>query len=184
MESLEALNQKLFLAINADPATSAWLLGLGKFLAKDTLYLLPLLLVYLWFKGGDARRSLALKSVVVTIVSLGIGTLISLIYVHPRPFVLNLGHTYLQHSANASFPSHHATIFAAIGFCLLAAETRLIGWGVLAFGVAAGWARVYMGVHFPLDILGGFVVAYAGYFGVSIFWDKCWKKIHDKISKY
>jgi len=183
MESLEALNRSLFLAINADPATSAWMLGFAKFLAKDTLYLLPLLLVGFWIRGGDAGRRLALKSVVATAVSLGIGTLIGLIYVHQRPFVLNIGNTYMLHKPDASFPSHHATIFAAIGFCLLAAETRLWGWLVLALGVAAGWARVYLGVHFPFDILGGFVVAYAGYFGVSIFWDKCWKNIHDKISK-
>jgi undecaprenyl-diphosphatase len=181
MDSLEALNRSLFLAINADPATAAWLLGLGKFLAKDTFYLLPALLIALWFKG---QRPLAIKSVVVTIVSLALGVIAGLIWVHQRPFVLGIGHTYIDHKPTTSFPSHHATIFAAIGFTLLAAETRLLGLIVLVFGVLAGWARVYMGLHFPFDIIGGFVMAAAGYLVVSAFWEKYWKKINDKISKH
>ena len=172
MENLETLNRSIFLYINADDPTSAWLMSVAKFLAKDTLYFLPLLLAALWFWGGDERRRLALKSIIVTIVALAIGTLISLIWVHQRPFMMGIGHTYLPHVANASFPSHHATIFAAIGFCLLAVETRRLGLAVLALGLATSWARIFMGVHFPLDIIGGFIVAYAAYRGLSPVWNK------------
>lgn len=171
MESLEALNRQLFLYLNANESTASWMLSLGKILAKDTLYLMPVLLAALWFYGGDARRRLALKAIVVTIISLGIGGLISLVYAHQRPFVLGIGHTYMLHKPDASFPSHHATIFAAIGFCLLAAETRIAGIVVLFLGLLAGWARIYLGVHFPLDIVGGFVLAYIVYLGVSYVWE-------------
>ena len=43
MDSIEAFNRSLFLSIYAGAAPSAGLLDLAKFLAKDTLYLLPLL---------------------------------------------------------------------------------------------------------------------------------------------
>lgn len=182
MENLEALNRKFFLAINADQATS--LMGLAKFLAKDTLYLLPLLLIALWIWGGGARRQLVIKALATTIVSLGLGVIAGLIYVHQRPFVMGLGHTYIQHKPNASFPSHHATIFAAIAFTLLAATgTRLLGLIVLVFGVLAGWARIYTGLHFPFDIIGGFIMAAVGYAIVAAFWNKYWKDIHDKICR-
>lgn len=173
MESLEALNRQIFLFINADDSTSAWLLTLAKFLAKDTLLLLPLLLAGLWLWGGDARRQLAVKAVVVTAVSLAMGCILGLLWFHPRPFMVPvIGHTYIQHVSDASFPSDHTTIFFAIGFCLLAAETRLFGLGVLAVGAAMAWARIFTGLHFPLDIIGAVVLAYAVYRGLSPVWNK------------
>jgi len=175
-DSLETFNRNLFLSINADPATAAWLLEIARVLAKDTLYLLPLLLIALWFKG---YRSLAVKSVLVMLVSLAIGTIAGMIWIHQRPFVLGIGHQYLDHKPTTSFPSHHATIFAAIAFTLLTSPLRLLGMIVLAFGILASWARIYLGIHFPLDILGGFAIAALGYFIVSLFWNK----IHVKISK-
>ena len=176
MDSVESFNNSLFLAINPATAPPAWLLELVTFLAKDTLYLLPLLLAALWFKGN---KPLAVKAVVVTLVSLVVGIIAGHLWVHQRPFVLGIGHQYLDHKPTTSFPSHHTTIFAAIGFSLLAAPVQVLGVFVLILGVLAGWARIYLGIHFPLDILGGFVVAAIGYFIVSLFWNK----IHDKISK-
>jgi undecaprenyl-diphosphatase len=176
MESIESFNNSLFLAINPATAPPEWLLGLVTFLAKDTLYLLPLLLAALWFKGN---RPLALKAVLVTFVSLAIDTIAGHLWVHQRPFVIGIGHQYLNHEPTPSFPSHHATIFAAIGFSLLVAPVQALGIFVLVLGVLAGWARIYLGIHFPLDILGGFAAAAVGYFIVSLFWNK----IHDKISK-
>ncbi len=172
MDSLEALNRKIFLLINADDNTAAWLLCLGKFLAKDTLYLLVLLLACLWLWGGDARRRLTLKAIVTAAAALVLGTLAGMIWVHQRPFALGIGHTYIPHIPNASFPSHHTAIFAAVGFTLLAAETRTYGWAVLGVGIAMAWARIFMGVHFPLDMVGAVVMAAAAYFGVSKVWNK------------
>lgn len=176
MDSIEAFNRSLFLAINPDTAPPGWLLEIVSILAKDTFYLLPLLLIALWVKG---HRTIAIKSVIVTVASLVVGTLAGMLWVHQRPFVLGIGHQYLDHKPTTSFPSHHATIFAAIAYTLLVQPTQLIGIIVLAFGILAGWARIYLGIHFPLDILGGFVVAGLGYYVTSLFWNK----INDKISK-
>lgn len=170
--TIEALNRQIFLFINANDSTSVWLLDLARVLAKDTLFLLPLLLAGLWLWGGDARRRLAVKAIVVTAVSLAAGCILGLLWFHPRPFMLPLGHTYIPHKADASFPSHHTTIFFSIGFCLLAAETRLFGWAVLAVGAAMAWARIFTGLHFPLDIVGAVVLAYAVYRGMTPVWNK------------
>jgi undecaprenyl-diphosphatase len=39
-----------------------------------------------------------------------INQVIILLWQHPRPFVIGLGHTYLAHAADSSFPSDHLTL--------------------------------------------------------------------------
>jgi hypothetical protein len=62
-----------------------------------------------------------------------------------------------------SFPSGHAAVAAAVGIGLaLLVRGRLrpiaVAAGVALAGVV-GFARVYLGVHYPVDVLGGFLAA-------------------------
>lgn len=83
----------------------------------------------------------------------------------PRPHEAGIGHSYLAHAADSSFPSDHATVlFAAAwayGFC----GRRAAAWLFAAIGLTASWARIYLGVHYPLDILGG---ALSGLVGAAL----------------
>lgn len=108
----------------------------------------------------------------------------SLIY-EPRPFVSHPGvvHLLISHAADASFPSDHTAVASAIASTLVlcvplsarvwlrhlkgaspslrAAGLRLLVVAVLLALVAVGavitigLARVYVGVHYPADIVGG-----------------------------
>lgn len=74
----------------------------------------------------------------------------------PRPFVAGLVPAYIAHSSSASLPSTHATVMFFIAFALLLrADLRKAG--VVAFLLACivGWARIYVGVHYPLDVVAG-----------------------------
>ncbi len=177
MDQLEFYNRLLFLQMNAAETTSAGLMGFAKFLAGGLIFFIPLLLAGLWLWGGDVRRQTALKAAVVTALSLGVNGIIGCVWFHPRPEALQLGHTYIPHALNASFPSDHATIFIAVGLALLSAQTRLFGIIVLVAGIGVGWARIFLGIHFPLDMLGAVIVAGAVYGGVSFFWGRCGERI-------
>ncbi len=74
---------------------------------------------------------------------------------------------------NYSFPSGHATASMT-----LVAALVILTWGskwcwlVLVVGsgfvLAIGWTRLYLGVHFPSDILAGWLVSVAWAIGVSL----------------
>ena len=170
MNNLEAFNQTLFLRLNADAPTSAWILSTAAIIADDLIYLVPLLLVAFWFEGNTGRRSMALKACLVALVSLGINQLIGLVYSHPRPVMIGLGHTWIPHAADSSFPSDHMTVFVSIGLTLLLDGARWRGLATLIAGLAVAWSRVFLGVHFPLDMLGAAAVVVVTYALITPVW--------------
>ena len=68
--------------------------------------------------------------------------------------------------ATGSFPSGHATVAFACATALALAVPRL---ALPLFGLAASiaWSRVYVGVHYPLDVLAGAVLGVVLAFAVA-----------------
>ncbi|WP_434628435.1 phosphatase PAP2 family protein [Chromobacterium sp. CV08] len=170
MQALESLNQTLFLLINATAETSPFSIKLATFVAKDVLLLLPLLLASLWLWGRPVLRDTVLKSALLTGVALLGNWAIGLAWPHPRPFAIPLGHTFLLHDATPSFPSNHGTIFAVMALCWCFSPARGWGWLLAVAGLAVAWARVFLGVHFPLDMLGALLVSVFWYASLSPLW--------------
>jgi undecaprenyl-diphosphatase len=69
-------------------------------------------------------------------------------------------HLLIPHAADPSFPSDHATLAFSLAFSLLFANRRV---GLLMLGLAliTGISRVYVGVHYPGDILGAMALSLA-----------------------
>ncbi len=83
-------------------------------------------------------------------------------YARPRPF-LALGFTPMFPESSNSFPSSHATVLIALAVFAYTLNKKA-GYLMFVFALLNGVARVYAGVHWPLDILGGFTV------GLVSFW--------------
>ena len=75
-----------------------------------------------------------------------------------RPFLAVPGIHNLITAHGSSFPSGHTgTSFAAAGV-LWQTLPRLYGAGALALAALIGLSRLYLGVHYPSDVLGGMLI--------------------------
>jgi membrane-associated phospholipid phosphatase len=104
-------------------------------------------------------------------LGLNLGWGISVVYLckvfvnRPRPFRMTPGVRVLEGpNTSASFPSWHA--YVALSGVL--AIYALVGhWGILVAGIpfaaAVGWSRPFLGVHYPTDIIGGWVIGIFGF---------------------
>jgi undecaprenyl-diphosphatase len=157
---LEALNQSLFFIINAPEHPAPWMFSLARFFAQDCILVVPLILCVGWLGSTNKVRYGLLEATMSGIFGLSGNLLIGLLWQHPRPFMIGIGHTLIPHIADSSFPSDHLTLVWAVAFSLcLHRESRTVGTALAVLGIPIAWARVYLGVHFPFDIFGSAIVA-------------------------
>lgn len=157
---MEHFNQALFLLLNAGPNTSGMAINSTEFLANETIWLVPAGLLIGWFRGSLPLRQVLVTASVSGLTGLLLNQLIGLAWYHPRPFGVGIGQTLIPHVLDSSFPSDHLTLLWAVAFSLALHEVTCFSGYVLALlGIPVAWARVYLGVHFPLDMIGAVLVA-------------------------
>ncbi len=166
---MSSFNYSVFQFIYHFAHRSVLLDFLGIFFAQYLAYFLVLaFLILAWREAGWRRRFyLFAEGVLAVILSRGLVTeIIRFFYQHPRPFeVFNF--TPLIPESGPSFPSGHMTFFFALAMVVWYANRE---WGIWFFILSAiiGAARIYVGVHWPLDILGGIAIGLAC--GAAVHW--------------
>ncbi len=120
---------------------------------------LSLTAVALWFAGATAEeRHRNQRAVLVIALALLLANALikdlAIIYFRPRPFATEEVKLLFYRPSVSSFPS----VPTAMAFCFAAGAfiaNRKVGKFLLILGSLYGLARVYAGVHYPLDVISG-----------------------------
>jgi undecaprenyl-diphosphatase len=118
-----------------------------------------------WFfaqPGGSTRSKLGAASAGASaVVALLANAALGHLWYHARPFVDHPRQTVLlvHHGADNSFPSDHASVAFAVAFTVLVFHRRL-GLLLVAGAVAVGLDRMFVGVHYPIDVATSVLVGF------------------------
>lgn len=152
---MQALNLALFEAIGAGFSPHPLLLQLAAGIATGSSWLCVALLGWTALRRPPERFYLIAALLAAAAASLLAKELAGAIGM-PRPFAVGLSPEHIAHGARAGLPSTHASVMFTTAFVLmLHRPLRDMGWAMAGIAVVTSWARVYVGVHFPFDIVAG-----------------------------
>lgn len=152
---MDHVNQQLFIWLAAGYEPNAVLLPLARWLCGGGGWLAFAGVAWALWRMPSRRSYLVCAIAVCGLAAMSSHALAA--YVNsPRPFVVGLSPAYIPHGIRGALPSTHATVLWTLAFiCLPRADLRRVGLWVSVCALAVSWARVYCGLHFPLDILAG-----------------------------
>ncbi len=143
------------------------------FAAYFQYFLVGALLIFLFFGKGEElkknRLTVGLAFLAVIVSRLGLTEIIRWLWARPRPFAEYDFTPLISHDLSASFPSGHAAFFFALAAVVFLFNKKA-GWWFLAGSFLISLARVFVGVHYPSDILAGVVVGiFSGWLVAEIY---------------
>jgi undecaprenyl-diphosphatase len=153
----------IFQFINGLANKYLWLDTLGVFFAKYLAYLMLFVLLVMVVGNFKKYSKTALLALTAGIFSEVFVQLIRLIWHRPRPFVGHKVNLLLHHSLSGSFPSGHAAFFFALS-AVIYFYNKGLGYLFFILSALMGIARVFTGVHWLSDILGGAALGIASGF--------------------
>lgn len=125
--------------------------------ARVIIFVAFLLMFILAFKGGIKEKKVFILVIISIPIIILLIKIIHIFYYEPRPFITYHFIPLFPYGDDASFPSRHASMMVAIAFAYTYFKSK---WALLflVFMLWVGISRIYTGIHYPIDILGGILV--------------------------
>lgn len=172
LESLQSLDQTIFLAINAlhTPYLDSFMYIFTGKLVWIPLYMSILYVLYRNFNLRMTIFTAIMFALLIVIADQTCSSILRPIFERPRPS-RNPDIADIVHLVNGrrggkfGFPScHAANTFALACFAMLLFKNRAVTTFFMLWAIVTCYTRVYVGVHYPGDLLFGTVVGFAAGF--------------------
>ncbi len=156
----------LFNLINGLAGKYSALDTLGIFIAENSEYILGVFLVMILIylprrQAGNFKKywKMVLEAVIAAVVTrFVIAEIIRAFYFRARPFVsYQVNQLINYNSLEASFPSGHACFYFALSTIIYFYNKKL-GIAFYVFSLLIVFSRVFVGIHWPSDILAGAII--------------------------
>lgn len=182
------MDTRLFLIVNKFARHTSFLHGFAKIYAVYAgIVILCVILATAYLVGLFGRNRLndstnAFLTGVSVLIALGIGQIIAHIVQRPRPWQsLKNIELLVGRAHDYSFPSDHATFAGAIIAGLFLSRRYWFALIALIVGLLLGFFRVYVGTHYPGDILGGLALGFVSAWLVFVLIKKPTLFIFEKL---
>ncbi|HZS29766.1 MAG TPA: phosphatase PAP2 family protein [Gaiellaceae bacterium] len=158
------MDWRLYKAVYGVSLHHHWVGTLFNAVEQASIPAMVVLTTALWFlsrPGGSRKWKLACGSAfAAAALAFGIASVIHHIWARPRPYMTHhIAHPW-SNTTDASFPSDHATVTFAIAFAVLSFD-GVAGAVFLVVAAIITVGRLFIGAHYPGDVLTGFAVGLA-----------------------
>jgi membrane-associated phospholipid phosphatase len=158
----QAFDAQLALRLNSYQGAAFTTLMVDATLYGREYFWIPVVVI-MFLLGKRDTKLLAIELSVLFIVGIVTGELLKYVIYRPRPFETVSGIVLrVARDTDSSFPSGHALI-TSIGaaFALLKFRSRIVSLLLTVEAAAVCYSRVYVGLHYPLDVLAGVLLGVA-----------------------
>lgn len=153
------MNESLFRSLNSLAGQNDFFDKIIWFCADFLVLIIFFVLAYFVAVSKNKKKAIT-NSVIILFTALlacAFADVVKYIFPSPRPFVvLDSINLLFEHGGYDSFPSEHTTFMVAFAVISMF-YVRSFGILMLTLAFVVGMARVISGVHWPIDIVGGFL---------------------------
>lgn len=153
---LQPLDVKAFILVNERwnvPALNAFFIYASRY--GRSYFWIPVVF-FAWVLGGDKYKRGALMMAIAFLIIITVGLTLKAVYFRPRPFlVISTARVLMARPSDSSFPSGHSLIVFGGATIALLFSKRRYSVPLLGEAILVSYSRVYVGLHYPSDVVAG-----------------------------